>query len=88
MDKFISYIRGLSGWFLLLSCLVEIYELNANSVDPDQMSQNAASDLGLYCLPVFLLCLPVSFYGMLGLYGLKHVASTDPRKPEQSHKVC
>ena len=48
---------------LLLSCFVEISELNANSVDPDQMPQNAASDLGLHCLPV-------SNYGMLGLYGL------------------
>ena len=24
----------------------------ANSVDPDQMLQTAASDLGLYCLPI------------------------------------
>ena len=26
-------------------------ELFANSGDPDQMLQNAASDLGLHCLP-------------------------------------
>ena len=30
-------------------------ELFANSEDPDQMLQNAASDLGLHCLPVTLL---------------------------------
>ena len=30
-------------------------ELFANSVDPDQMPLSAASDLGLYCLPVTLL---------------------------------
>ena len=29
-----------------------IPELNANSVDPDQMPHSAASDLGLHCLPV------------------------------------
>ena len=29
--------------------------INANSADPDQMLQNAVSDLGLHCLPVFLL---------------------------------
>ena len=33
---------------LLLSCFVEISELNANSVDPDQMPHSAASDLGLH----------------------------------------
>ena len=30
-------------------------ELNANSVDPDERLHIAASDLGLYCLPMFLL---------------------------------
>ena len=34
---------------------MEISELNANSVDPDQMLHSAASDLGLHCLPVSLL---------------------------------
>ena len=48
---------------LLLPCFIEICVLNANSVDPDQMPQNAASDLGLHCLPV-------SLYGMLGINGL------------------
>ena len=26
--------------------------IGANRVDPDQMPQNAASDLGLHCLPL------------------------------------
>ena len=30
-------------------------KLFANSGDPDQMPQNAASDLGLHCLPITLL---------------------------------
>ena len=34
---------------------VEISEHKANSVDPDQMPPSAASDLGLHCLPMFLL---------------------------------
>ena len=34
---------------------MEIIELNANSVDPDQTPRSAASDLGLHCLPMFLL---------------------------------
>ena len=30
-------------------------ELIANSGDPDQTPQNAASDLGLHCLPITVL---------------------------------
>ena len=45
----------MSGKFLLLSCFVEISELNANSVDPDQTPRIAASDLGLQCLLMSLL---------------------------------
>ena len=45
----------MSSKFLLSSCFVEISELNANSVDPDQTPRSAASDLGLQCLPVYLL---------------------------------
>ena len=30
-------------------------KLFTNSVDPDEMPQNAASDLGLHCLPITLL---------------------------------
>ena len=48
-------IQKVSGWFLLLPCFVGISEINATSVGPDQTPQNAASDLGLYCLPVSLL---------------------------------
>ena len=42
---------------------VEIPELNANSVDPDQMPCSVASDL------VYTVC-QCPFYGMLGLNGL------------------
>ena len=38
--------------FLLLSCFVEISELNANGVDPYQTSRSAASDLALQCFPM------------------------------------
>ena len=34
---------------------VEIPVLNANSLDPDQTPQIAASDLGLHCLQMSLL---------------------------------
>ena len=54
LDRSISYIRGV--WlFLLLSCSLEISELNANSVDLDQTPRFAASDLGLHCLPMCFL---------------------------------
>ena len=58
--------KGYLVSFYLLSCLVEISERNANSVDPGQTPRSAASDLGLYCCQ----CL---FYGTLGLIGLKSV---------------
>ena len=43
-----------SGWFLSLSCFVEMSVLNANSVCPDQMPCSAESDLGLHGLPMSL----------------------------------
>ena len=49
LDRSISYIKG--AWSLL-SCFVEISEINANSEDPDQTPYSAASDLDLHCLPV------------------------------------
>ena len=39
----------------MLSCFVEVSELNAKSVDPDQTPRSAASDLGLLCLQMHLL---------------------------------
>ena len=54
LDRFISSER-VSSKFLLLPWFTEIHTLNANSVDPDQMPHSAASDLGLYCLPMSLL---------------------------------
>ena len=44
-----------SDYFLLLLCFTENPVVNANSVDPDQMPNSAASDLGLHCLPITLL---------------------------------
>ena len=48
--------------FPIAGCLVyrilgfkEIPVFNANSADPDQMLQNAASDQGLHCLPPIIL---------------------------------
>ena len=35
--------------------LIAIPVYNTNSVDPDQMPHNAASDLGLHCFPMALL---------------------------------
>ena len=32
-----------------------MFEIFANSGDPDQTPRSAASDLGLYCLPITLL---------------------------------
>ena len=68
----------------------ELNELNANSVDPDQMPHSAASDLGLYCLPM-------SFYGTLGLNGLNCnsqktylqtcAPSQDSDQPANSHSL-
>ena len=50
--------------FPVLSCFLEIFEHNANSVDPDQRPHSVASDL---CQTV---C-QSPFYGTLGLYGLR-----------------
>ena len=45
---------------------------NANSVDPDQTPQNAASDLVLHCLPMSLLwdarLKLVNLYHSMGLF--------------------
>ena len=53
-------IEGVSGWFLLLLCFIDISVFNASSVDPDQTPHSAASDLGLHCLQM-------SFYVTLGI---------------------
>ena len=44
-----------SGYFVLLPCLKDIPEFNANIVEPDQMPCSAVSDLGLQWLPMSLL---------------------------------
>ena len=60
LDWSISNTKG-PGYFLLLSCFIEIGLLTANSVYTDQ-TRFAASDLGLQCLPMPL-------YGKLGING-------------------
>ena len=44
----------MSGLFLILPCFLENPLFNANSADPDQTPQNAASDLGSHCLQMTL----------------------------------
>ena len=61
----------MSGWFLLLSCFVEISEFYAKSVDPDQTPRSAASDLGLH----YLFQCP--FYGTPGLNRLSRLQTYD-----------
>ena len=72
LDRSISSIRDI--WLvlllllLLLSCFGVISELNANSVDPHQTPQNAASNQGLHCLPM-------SVDAKLGLNGLTTIGN-------------
>ena len=54
LDRSTSYTRGV--WLVFIIIIVEISELIANSVDPDQTPRSAASGLGLHCLPMSLLC--------------------------------
>ena len=54
LERSISYIKGV--WLVfIISCSVEIFELNPNRVDPDQTPCSAVSDLGPHCLPMSLL---------------------------------
>ena len=48
-------VKGVSNFFLLLPCFIEIPVLNANNVNPDQKSCSVASDLGLHYLQMFSL---------------------------------
>ena len=48
LDWFISNIRG--AWLVFIPCFIEILVFDANSVDPD-----VVSDLGLHCLQMSLL---------------------------------
>ena len=53
LNQSISSLRGIwSVFFLVLPCFIKMLVINANRVDPDQTPQNAASDLGLHCLPM------------------------------------
>ena len=53
-------------------------KLFANSGDPDQMPHDAASDLGLHCLPII-------FSGSLDLNGLTCIPSLQGNKETVSH---
>ena len=46
-------------------------QAEANSVDPDQMPQNVASDLGLHCLPFIQQLLDTSAVSKMDLFKLK-----------------
>ena len=48
----------------------------ANSVDPDQTLRTAASDLGLYCLPMSLLCDIGCKWVYTGIYKLQELITT------------
>ena len=54
LDWSISKIRGISLGFTV-PCFIEIYVLNGNSVDHNQMPHSSMSDLDLRCLPMPLL---------------------------------
>ena len=45
----------MSDFLIVLSSIIEIPVLNANSVDPDQTPRSVASELGLYCLSMSFL---------------------------------
>ena len=55
VDGFIYNIRSVWLVFIVTMFYSNSFALNANSVDPDQTPQNAASDLGLHYLPMSLL---------------------------------
>ena len=63
LDEFIFHFRAVRSILSLLFFFCWKILL-ANNVDPDQMPHYVASDLGLHCLPM-------SFYGFPGKYGLK-----------------
>ena len=47
LDQSISSLRG---QILLLPCFIEMFVINANGKDPDQMPHSAVSELCLHCL--------------------------------------
>ena len=56
LDKSICHFRGVGSILSLFLWKI----LLANNSDPDQMSHNVASDLGLHCMP--MTHLPASSY--------------------------
>ena len=53
LDWSISDISGV--WLVFFFIMLELSELNANNVDPDQTPRSAVSDLELRCLLMSLL---------------------------------
>ena len=39
-------------WLILTHSCLASHKMDIGSVDPDQITQNAASDKGLHCLPL------------------------------------
>ena len=56
LDKSICHFRGVRSILSLLFLIFLWKILLANNVDPDQMQHYVASDLGLHCLSMILLC--------------------------------
>ena len=54
LDWSISYRRGVWSARLVVR-FIKILVSNANSVAPDQTPRSVASDLGIHCLPIYLL---------------------------------
>ena len=55
MTRLAGSIKNLNSQYYYKLCSVEISEMNANIVDPDQMPRSTVSDLGLHNLPISLL---------------------------------
>ena len=51
----VSFSYDTMFFLLFFFFFSDIPVFNVYSVDPDQMPQSVASDLGLHCLPMFLL---------------------------------
>ena len=49
-------LEGCLVRFLLSPCFTDVLVFNVNNVDTDRTPRSAASELGLHCLQMFLLC--------------------------------
>ena len=85
MPSGIFYLKSLDRsfpveWGLFSYIIIMFYGkypiFNANRVDPDQTLHSAASDLGLYCLPMSLL-----WDAKLNCIAKRRIYNFDPLKP-------